>query len=635
MPEDSTSAENTAFEFPPPPENATEEEFAAWEKARAMAGVAGTKAEIRLDHATSFLTQGKMEQVKFGPDPTANKPLVNRELNNTMYHNTSANYAHERNTMSPTTAKGQPPLEPQRTTGKIRRSKLSYKERRRQMLGKYDYSYDQLDYRLGDLNLLNNLELTEYEFDLLRDHAMRQNRPWNPIDSYENEQVLLGTLLTYPEFIPEAISYGITINDFTCFSSIATWRILESLTKEGVPINLVVFMTEAKSRGYWDALGGQPCLAELLAQVTSGINWIVHAKVVKDRTRRRDLMFAAYDIFDLAHDMNINADDEMLMKVEERIYKSFTGENYKVGFMNLTKSVDEVMETLEAKRKSDVDLFKGVRTRYKAFDELVQLTPGTLHIIAARPSMGKSALAAEFASRALTAEGKYPHVVFFSLEMTEQQILNRLLSAWSSVKLSDIMKGNVSDEEMTQLIEPKAKFLREIPMTIYECPGLTPSMIRAKCRGFKLQHQNRLDLIVVDYLQLMHADNDYGAMRAYEICEISRNLKEISVEFDCSVIALSQLSREIEKRDDKTPRLSDLRDSGTIEQDADSITFLHRPDFYTLEMDSKVDFYGQPVEEKPSRAELRISKNRNGSTGKIELLFKRSTTKFYEADTNK
>ena len=275
------------------------------------------------------------------------------------------------------------------------------------------------------------------------------------------------------------------------------------------------------------------------------------------------------------------------------------------------------MKAIEDLYRSGGRKLTGYSTGFADVDRILAgLQPGSLNIIAARPSMGKTALAMNIAQFGGGA-GNNPHVLVFSLEMSSSQLIHRMLVAQSGIKLSDISSGRLNDYDYLRLCEA-SETLTARNIFIHDTPRLSATDFTTTCRRFKTHHPD-LALIVVDYLQLMHVDGRKGDNRQQETADISRALKGVAGELGCPVLALSQLSREVERRTERKPQLSDLRDSGAIEQDADTVMLLYREDYYDMEKQNASE---------NSRAELRVAKNRTGRTGICHLTFRREYTRF-------
>ena len=308
------------------------------------------------------------------------------------------------------------------------------------------------------------------------------------------------------------------------------------------------------------------------------------------------------------------------MSEAEKIILEASSEKDTSGPVSLGASMPSVMARIDELR-TGTRKNTGFMRNFPDLDRILAgFQPGTLNIIAARPSMGKTALALNIAQFGSTSEAN-SHVLFFSLEMSSEQLIHRMLSAQTlelgeEVEISAIATGELTEHDAKVLTQASEELGRR-NVHIYYSSELTALDFRTKCRRFKTRHPE-LSLIVVDYLQLMNGGRKNDT-RQYEVAEISRMMKSVAVELNCPVIALSQLSRQTENRVDKKPQLSDLRDSGAIEQDADTVILLYREDYYTESEGSGL---------MDSQADIRVAKNRNGMTGTCKLVFRREYTRF-------
>ena len=345
-----------------------------------------------------------------------------------------------------------------------------------------------------------------------------------------------------------------------------------------------------------------------------------YAEIVRGTALRRRVIEAGQKISALATKPDIEA-GEIVSEAEKIILEAST-EKENAGPVSLQTAAQSTLARIN-ELKTGARKNTGFMTRFADLDKILSgFQPGTLNIIAARPSMGKTALALNIAQFGKNAEANSP-VLFFSLEMSVEQLTHRMFAAQTvdinneGVRVSAIASGTLSDADF-DLVERAAKILDQRNISIQYSSELSAMDFRTKCRRFKTRHPD-LALIVVDYLQLMNAGRKGSENRQYEVAEISRVMKSVAVELSCPVIALSQLSRQTESRTDKKPQLSDLRDSGAIEQDADTVIMLFREDYYSDNENNDL---------KNSVADLRIAKNRNGTTGLVKLTFQREYTRF-------
>jgi replicative DNA helicase len=352
-----------------------------------------------------------------------------------------------------------------------------------------------------------------------------------------------------------------------------------------------------------------------LAQyVPSASNIRRYAEIVRERAILRKLVTASDEIATNAFNTQGRAVAQILDEAEQKIFNiGEEGSRMKQGFQAMPQLVVDLLDRVQEMADNQNDI-TGVPTGFVDFDRMTSgLQPGDLVVLAARPSMGKTALAINIAEHVALNEGL--PVAVFSMEMGASQLAVRIVGSIGRVDQGHLRTGKLSDDEWPRLTEAIEK-LRNVSLHIDETPGLTPSELRANARRLSRQC-GKLGLIVVDYLQLMSGSNSSsGDNRATEIGEISRGLKMLAKELQCPVIALSQLNRSVEQRTDKRPMMSDLRESGAIEQDADVIMFIYRDDYYNKES------------KEPGVAEIIIGKQRNGPTGTIKLAFLKPLTKF-------
>jgi replicative DNA helicase len=387
------------------------------------------------------------------------------------------------------------------------------------------------------------------------------------------------------------------------------WRAFLALDAASRPIDLVTAADQLRATGDLDHVGGQVYLAELADSPVSAANALHHAGIVRDKATLRRLIDTASSIISdcyQARDV-----DALLDSSEKRIFEIAEAKSQRtyVGSKDLVRKVFDQLE----QRFENKSAVTGLPTHYTRFDEMTcGLQPSDLIIVAGRPSMGKTAFALNIALRAAVKTGVATAV--FSLEMSMEQLMTRLLAIQGRVELSRLRSGYIADDDWARLSEA-ADVLAKAPVFIDDTPALTTLELRARCRRLKAEH--RLGLVVVDYLQLMRSSRDIDS-REQEISDISRNLKALAKELDIPVIALSQLNRKVEERTVKRPMLSDLRESGAIEQDADVIIFLYRDEFYNKKDDNP----------KAGIAEIIIGKQRNGPVGELELVFLNKFTAF-------
>ena len=349
-----------------------------------------------------------------------------------------------------------------------------------------------------------------------------------------------------------------------------------------------------------------------MAEVPTTANIAFHAGIVREKSVRRRLIDAGSKIVSLAYSSELES--AMIVDEAERAVFEVSQRNNRADFRPVSDILGRTFQNIEQRYQESGSDVSGFESSFADLDRLTAgFQPGSLNIIAARPSMGKTAFALNIAQ--FGGGGSRAAVLIFSLEMSAEQLVQRMLAAQSEVDLQAMNTGTMSKGDWDEL-QNAAGVLTQRPIFIDDSSMLTTMDFRARCRRFKSRYPS-LGLVIVDYLQLMSFGGRQTDNRQQEVSEISRMLKGVARELACPVIALSQLSRETEKRPDKKPMLSDLRDSGAIEQDADTVMFLYRRDYYE-ETQPGVD----------SEAQLTLAKNRNGPTDTITLVFQREITRF-------
>jgi replicative DNA helicase len=379
------------------------------------------------------------------------------------------------------------------------------------------------------------------------------------------------------------------------------------------PADVITVYEQLQNLGKADDIGGLVYLNSLAQYVPSASNIRRYAEIVRERSILRKLVSASDEIATNAFNPQGKAVDKILDEAEQKIFNiGEEGSRMKQGFQSMDALVVELLDRVTEMAENPNDI-TGVRTGFNDFDKMTSgLQPGDMIVLAARPSMGKTSLAINIAEHVALEEGL--PVAVFSMEMGAAQLAVRIVGSIGRIDQGHLRTGKLSDEEWPRLTEAIEK-LRTVSLHIDETPGLSTSELRANARRLARQY-GRLGLIVVDYLQLMSTSSSGDENRATAVGEISRGLKMLAKELKCPVIALSQLSRGVESRTDKRPMMSDLRESGAIEQDADIIMFIYRDDYYNKES------------KEPGVAEVIISKHRNGPTGTIKLAFLKPITKF-------
>ena len=433
----------------------------------------------------------------------------------------------------------------------------------------------------------------------------------DPLSDTEAERTVLGAMMTEKSVIPQVITkLGHTPDGFlTTDHRLIYSAILEVYDRFSNADPLLV-ADELKRKNQINRTGGTGYLYELQAPIVETESTEFYADILHEKATRRQLIQASAQIRELAQDETIGL-AEVINQSQESIFELGHNESQR-GFQALRPLITTSIEAIE-KLYHKADRFLGIPTGFMDFDHMTSgLQPGNLIIIAARPSMGKTTLVLNMAQN-IALEQKRP-VAIFSLEMPAQDIVMRMLASESKIDFGRLRTGNFSEDYWGQLGEGASQ-LGKAPILINDNRGLTVQSLRAEGRRLKGEHSD-LALIIVDYLQLLRGTGRYNA-REQEISEISRALKVLAWELNVPIIACSQLSREVERRPDKQPQLSDLRESGAIEQDADLVAFLYREDYYEEEE------AGDRVE-----ANIMIKKQRNGPTGTVILYFTKKQMRF-------
>lgn len=429
-----------------------------------------------------------------------------------------------------------------------------------------------------------------------------------PPHDLEAEQAIIGSMLTDRDAVISAIEI-LKEEDFYREDNKAIYTAILNLYNRAEPIDIITVKSELESMGKFEQVGGLEYLAELPEKVPTTANAMKYIKIVEEKSTLRRLIKTANEIIELGYSPTEDVED-IMEGAEKKIFNIMQEKNQK-GYAPIKDVLVESFTKLEElyNRKQHIT---GVPS---GFTELDYRTAGfhgsELILIAARPAMGKTAFALNIATNA-AVKANVP-VAVFSLEMSKEQLVNRILCSESMVDSNKVRTGKLEEDDWTKLAGAIGP-LSEAEIFIDDTPGINITEIRAKCRKLKLE--KNIGMVVIDYLQLIQGSNKRGGSREQEISEISRSLKILAKELDVPVIALSQLSRAAEQRADHRPMLSDLRESGAIEQDADIVMFLYRDDYYN------------PDTEKKNIAEVIMAKHRAGSTGTVELLWLGNYTKF-------
>ena len=429
-----------------------------------------------------------------------------------------------------------------------------------------------------------------------------------PPHDTEAEEAVLGSMLTDQDAVVDAIE-TLKPEDFYREDNKLIYEAMLNLYNKADPIDIITVKAELTSMGKFENVGGLGYLSTLPDKVPLSSNAGRYVNIVEEKALLRKLIKASNDIIDLGYAQTEEVDD-IMNQAEKRIFDIMQGKNEK-DFSPIKDVLVESFAEIE-KLYNQKEPITGVPTGFIDLDyKTAGLHNSDLILIAARPAMGKSAFALNIATNA-AVNAKVP-VAIFNLEMSKSQLVNRMLCSQAMVDSNKIRTGKLEENDWVKLATALGP-LSDAPIYIDDTAGITVAKIRAKCRKLKLE--KNIGLVIIDYLQLIQGSGKKNATREQDISEISRSLKILAKELDIPVIALSQLSRAAEQRQDHRPMLSDLRESGAIEQDADIVMFLYRDDYYN------------PETEKKNIAEVTLAKHRSGSTGTVELLWMSNFTKF-------
>ncbi|MGH7466354.1 MAG: replicative DNA helicase [Longimicrobiales bacterium] len=422
----------------------------------------------------------------------------------------------------------------------------------------------------------------------------------------------------------DAVAKAIEIVDDTMFYREANRRIFRCMARlftRGQVVDPVTLREELQKTEELDSVGGMPYLAELLDAVPTAANIEYHARIVRERALLRRLIEASSQIIRDSYEPGERTVEQVLDEAEQHIFEVAQSHD-RTGFIWIKKILYPTFERIEQLQAAKGGI-TGVPTGFYDLDELTGgFQKGDLIIVAARPSMGKTSLVTGVALHAAISH-QVP-VAVFSLEMSKEQLVQRMLCSEALVDLGRLLRGRLTDDDYVRLAQA-AGHLNTAPIWIDDSGTLSVLEMRAKARRLKAE-QPELGMIIIDYIQLMQGSAQQAENRQQEVSAISRGLKALSKELGVPILALSQLSRAPEQRADHRPQLSDLRESGSLEQDADLVMFLYRPEYYLTPSEvQEKDLQGQ--------AELIIGKQRNGPTGTVRLYFRRESTRF-ESFTN-
>lgn len=428
--------------------------------------------------------------------------------------------------------------------------------------------------------------------------------------SLEAEQAVIGSMLIDPACIAEVIEL-LHPDDFYAEEHQRIFETIYSMFNSALKIDPVTVLDRLKAQGYYDEAGGRAYLMQLMEVTPTSANVKEYAAIVRDKSMLRAIANAAGEIQNLAF-AGAGSASEIAELAEQKIYNVRQGREIK-GLSHIKSVIMDLYAQLDERSRSDSDI-PGLSTGFRDLDvALTGLNKSDLILVAARPGMGKTAFALNLALNAAKASGK--DVAVFQLEMSKDQLASRFLASEALLDSHKLKTGNLNPDDWMKIARATS-VLAKTHIYVDDNPAITVAEIKAKCRRLG----EELGLIVIDYIQLMQTGGRRSENRVQEVAEISRSLKIMAKELNVPVVCLSQLSRAAEQRADKRPMLSDLRESGAIEQDADIVMFIYRDDYYDAESDDK------------NVAEIIIAKNRHGATGTVELQWIGQYTTFSSRD---
>jgi replicative DNA helicase len=435
-----------------------------------------------------------------------------------------------------------------------------------------------------------------------------------PPYSLEGEQSVLGSMIVDKESISTAVEI-LKPDDFYREANKEIYEAILDLYNRNEPVDIITLSEELKKRGTLEAVGGITYLGSLSGSIATTSNIEYYCNIVEEKATLRSLIKSCDEIMAKSYEGSEDI-NSIIETAEKNIFDITQGRRYE-GFAPIKEVLLDSFDRMEEMARKG-DGLTGLTTGFVDIDNKMSgMQKSDLILLAARPSMGKTSLGINIAlNSALKANAS---IAVFSLEMSKEQLVQRMLSSTAHVNLQKVIGGNLDENEWAEVIRAMGP-LSKAKIFLDDTPGITVMEMKAKCRKLKIEQD--LDLIVVDYLQLMQSDSNHEN-RQQEISSISRGLKALAKEMECPVLALSQLSRAPEVRSDHRPILSDLRESGAIEQDADVVLFLYRDEVYNQDTDKK------------NIAEVIIAKHRNGPTGTVELAWLGEYTKFLNLEKNR
>ena len=438
-----------------------------------------------------------------------------------------------------------------------------------------------------------------------------------PPQDLEAEKSLLGAILLSDKSFPDILTI-VQANDFYDPRHVDIFQGMTTLYNNHRPIELMTLTAELKDKKQLKAIGGAPYLTELTNFVPTASHADAYADIVAQAAIRRRLIDVGTEIATAVYN-NTGKIEELVGEAEQKLF-SVSNKTVKTDYSALGDLLVDAYDRIEELHRNKGAL-RGLKTGFHDLDnKTAGFQKGDLIIIGARPAMGKTTFAQNLAYNVATRNGEHSGVLFFSMEMAKNEIVDRMISDIAGVDAWKIRTGNVSDEDFAHIGDALGD-LDEVPMYIDDTSSMTIYDLSNKAR--RAAHDHNISMVIVDYLQLLQGSERYAGNRVQEVTEISRGLKTLARELEIPVIALAQLSRGVTGRDDPRPVLSDLRESGSIEQDADLVMFLHRPDYYKQNND---DFVPTNI------TELILAKHRHGPVGKVELYFHPELLRFMSLD---
>lgn len=430
-----------------------------------------------------------------------------------------------------------------------------------------------------------------------------------PPQQVEAEQAVLGAMLISTDAVAEAVEL-LEPDDFYRTAHRVVFSAMQRLYQDGQPIDVITTTAALTAdEATLESVGGVEYIAELAASIPTALHTVQYANIIKEKALMRRIIAVSTQIAEQGYDSEQTA-SELLAEAERRILELSQYRKAR-DFTHISDVLESTFDRIEQLYASEGQL-TGVPTGYSELDHMTSgFQKSDLIIVAARPSVGKTAFALNVGQNVAVRAGL--PVAIFSLEMSKDQLVQRMLCAEAYIDGHKLRNGTLDDEDWPKL-SMGVSTLSNAPIYIDDSPGITVPEMRSKLRRLKLEHG--LGFVVIDYLQLIQGRRSSGENRQQEISEISRTLKGLARELEVPIVALAQLSRSVEQRQDKRPMLSDIRESGSIEQDADIVAFLYRDDYY------------DPESEKKNIIEIIIAKQRNGPTGKVELVFLKNYNKF-------